>query len=667
MKYIKSYILFILMVFAVTGCTMDDLKDDVNDLKDRVTLIEQQVKLLNQNLAVVSYILDPQNKTINGVQTVKEEGKETQYIITLSDNTQLTLTIGKEGTVNEPVITVGDDNNWYINGVSTGVSAVGTPGANGQGFPEFRVEGGNWQVRFGSGEWENVLGGDGVAGGSLGDQIFESATVTEDGKNFVVTLKDGSVHSLPILESLVCLIDKSALTLEGDFLVIEKGQRVEIPVRIEGENPQVTYPQGWRATLKKLNAPDATGNNYQLFIYAPAADTKSLIGRAAADNTADVTVQVQKGSFWAVDKIKVKNPKDYSNNFVKYEDGLAVTVGGLEITKDVYGDATVITANTAITKEGVYFVSTNNVTLTYALPTTGVTDLIIIPTTKEVTTINLTVNSQIYFTGAVACQNVVLNNQLSTNYPLRVCADNAKAVFDKCKLMNLAIGKGIIMANTAASPERLGYFEITESDIKFDNAGANTYLVTGMDCSELVFNNNIVYFSKEVPQDTNAFTAVANETNGHFIQFKVYSANTKTLSKLIMNNNTFVDVEANGTSGLVGLIWASAVGNMEMSNNLYWLSFPATLFKSGANAQTKVVMVRVQNTPLAIASGAGNYIYSGNPAMLTFSMSGSAIPSGLTEIISTAVFFDTTDPTTFNKATGVFIPKAGYTQYGAQR
>lgn len=58
MKYIKSYILFVIMGFAVAGCTIDDLKDDVNDLKDRVTLIEQQVKLLNDNLAVIGYILD---------------------------------------------------------------------------------------------------------------------------------------------------------------------------------------------------------------------------------------------------------------------------------------------------------------------------------------------------------------------------------------------------------------------------------------------------------------------------------------------------------------------------------------------------------------------------------------------------------------------------------
>ena len=90
MRYIKSYILFVIMGFAVAGCTMDDLKDDVNDLKDRVTLIEQQVKLLNDNLAVIGYILDPQNKTVSKVETVKENGVAAKYVITLSDNTQLT-------------------------------------------------------------------------------------------------------------------------------------------------------------------------------------------------------------------------------------------------------------------------------------------------------------------------------------------------------------------------------------------------------------------------------------------------------------------------------------------------------------------------------------------------------------------------------------------------
>ena len=125
MKYIKSYILFFLMVFAVTGCTTDDLKDDVNGLKDRVTLIEEQVKLLNDNLAVIAYILDPQNKTISEVKNVTDNGEVTQKKIVLSDGTELTLTIGKPGTINEPEVTVGEDKMWYINGEPTGVIEIG--------------------------------------------------------------------------------------------------------------------------------------------------------------------------------------------------------------------------------------------------------------------------------------------------------------------------------------------------------------------------------------------------------------------------------------------------------------------------------------------------------------------------------------------------------------
>ena len=136
MKYIKSYILFFLMVFAVTGCTTDDLKDDVNGLKDRVTLIEEQVKLLNDNLAVIAYILDPQNKTISEVKNVTDNGEVTQKKIVLSDGTELTLTIGKPGTINEPDVTVGEDKTWYINGKPTGVIAVGEPGKNGEGYPD---------------------------------------------------------------------------------------------------------------------------------------------------------------------------------------------------------------------------------------------------------------------------------------------------------------------------------------------------------------------------------------------------------------------------------------------------------------------------------------------------------------------------------------------------
>lgn len=653
MKYIKSYILFVLMVFTVTGCTLDDLKDDVNNLKDRVTLIEEQVKLLNDNLAVIGYILDPQNKTVSKVETVTEGGVE-KYVITLSDDRQLSLVIGKEGTVNEPEITIGEDGKWYINGNPTGIVAVGEDGKNGEGYPEFRVENGNWQVRFGDGAWANVPGGEGIAGGSsLGDQIFESAKV--DGNNFVVTLKDGSIHTLPIVATLVCVIDKSALDDEG-FLVINKGERVIVPVKIEGENSQVTCPQGWRATLNKLDVADEQGNNYQLSIFAPAADVKTLT-RAMADNTTDVTVQVQKGAFWAVDKIKVKNPKDYSNNLNKYEDGLVVTVGGLEINKEAYGAATEITSDQAISEGGVYFVSTNNVTLTYALGATGVDNLIIIPTTSDVTVINLAVSKQIYLTGTFVCQNVTLNNT-SNHYPLRLNAADVNVVFNKCNINGLvASNKGLIMPQTA-NTHYLNYCEITDSNIRIDDTGVGLNLINNMDCSRLIFENNIVYYSQAVGQD---------HADNHLANFKLFAGGTNRTIKeeLIINSNTFIDVESSSGSGSTGIVYCKAITKLTIKDNIYWLTYPATTFVGYDKPITTTVILRTA-TAMSNAAGMNNYGYTGNSEM-NLKMSFAALPEGIQELDKVEGLFDIANSSTFNKSTGVFIPKDGYTQYGAQR
>lgn len=291
MKYIKSYILLALMVFSVTGCKVDDLKDDVNDLKDRVTLIEEQVKILNDNVEVMAYVLDSQQKTISDV--TENEG---QYVITLSDGSVLTLTIGAPGTVQTPSISVDEGGYWVVNGVSTGVKAKGEDGANGDGYPEFRVNEGKWQVRFGEGEWTNVTGGDLGTTTSLGDQFFESASLNEDGTVFTIVGTDGTEYTLPVAAGLTCEIEKENATFTS-------GGMLEFGVKISGGEPLAPiYPAGWRAELTKKDTPDANGFNYTLTVYAPSAE-----GRAAtADNTKEIIVRVNQGTLWAVDKLLVE-------------------------------------------------------------------------------------------------------------------------------------------------------------------------------------------------------------------------------------------------------------------------------------------------------------------------------------------------------------------------
>lgn len=293
MKYIKSYILLALMVFSVTGCKVDDLKDDVNDLKDRVTLIEEQVKILNDNVEVMAYVLDSQQKTISGVKV-----NEGQYVITLSDGSVLTLTIGAPGTVQTPSISVDESGYWVVNGVSTGVKAKGEDGTNGDGCPEFRVNEGKWQVRFGEGEWTDVTGGDlGLGTGiNLGDQFFESASLNEDGTVFTIVGTDGTEYTLPVAAGLTCEIEEENVTFAP-------GEMKGFGVKISGGEPLAPiYPAGWRAELTKKDTPDANGFNYTLTVYAPSAE-----GRAAtADNTKEIIVRVNQGTLWAVDKLLVE-------------------------------------------------------------------------------------------------------------------------------------------------------------------------------------------------------------------------------------------------------------------------------------------------------------------------------------------------------------------------
>lgn len=289
MKHIKSYILLTWMAVSLVGCKVDDLKDDVNDLKDRVTLMEEQVKILNDNVEVMAYVLDPQQKTIRSV--TENNG---QYVITLSDGYTMTLNVGKAGSIVQPAISV-ENGCWVVNGLSTGVKAVGENGKDGDGYPEFRVLNGKWQVRFGDGEWTDVNGGDLGTGTSLGDQFFESASLSEDGTVFTILRTDGTEYALPVAAALTCEIEDATATFAYNDVE-------DFGVKISGGEPLApVYPAGWRAELVKKETPDAAGYNYTLTVYAPAGSRS-----ATADNTSEIIVRVNQGTLWAVDKLLVE-------------------------------------------------------------------------------------------------------------------------------------------------------------------------------------------------------------------------------------------------------------------------------------------------------------------------------------------------------------------------
>lgn len=652
MKYIKSYIFLTWMLVSLVGCKMDDLKDDVNDLKDRVTLIEKQVKLLNDNVEVLSYVLDPQQKTINGV---KPSDDNTQFTITLSDGSTMTLTVGKPGKVEQPTISVDENGYWVVNGIFTGVKAEGKEGSTPE-IPEFRVHDGAWQFRFGEdGEWKLVEGGN-IGGGSLGDQIFESAKV--DGDKFVITLaNEGGTYELPIVSQLACEINKDVVGADG-YIEFQPGETKTFKVKITGTPLAPVYPSGWRAELEELDAADENGYNYLLVVYAPEQASASSLANVVASNISEISVRVNKDVFWAVDKINVKLPKVYDSNYAQFMDGATLSINGYEFSKESLGidndqKIHIVTGSTDISESGVYFVKEDNITFTYNLGSSNSVDyLVIMPYDNSNKRSNLIVQRQVYLNKFFICQNVDIEYTASSSYVLRLQPGTpVNVIMNNCNVSGLIAGSGFAMPQAGGSGS-LEKFSAVSCNFNLDDTSvAATNLVNNMDCSVFEFVNNIVYRS-------------VDKTSGVALNVKMYNGSSRTINSLIFNHNTIVGLESTNTA----MVYAKYINAIDINNNIFW--------NTEMDASSMFIRYLNNMPDPSKATGGNNIGYSGtnekNFKVFFTNSTNPTITCPPTFSNSTADFkksdiFNVDDANSFNTTKGVFIPTAAYSSYGAQR
>lgn len=693
MKYIKSYILLALMVLAVTGCKQEDLKDDVNGLKEKVTLLEEQVKLLNENIAFFSKILIRQTID-NGDGTFTEvpaysiseilTNNGTTFSAKFSDGNVLTLNIGSKGTVTTPQIGVNQETGkWMLNGVDIPYNAIGGNNNVSGKTPEFNIALDSstqqyyWQIRFGESEaWQDVTDADGQkvyvteAGGELAkDVLFKEAKV--EGSEFVLTYyKNGDGQDptetvrVPIISDLSCAINvPESEIVDGYWEIGVNGATAE--VEIKGDHWFVVAPHGWEASISET----LTDGKATLTVKKSTTASAGLKSRATANNTDELVVQVNKGMYWAVAKVKVREKvTDYFNQM--YNAGQNIVVGepgdengfGLNINNSEYTGGTLLQDAQVISDNGVYFIA-DGATVTLG-DISDLHSLVVVGNNPEKpSTVKVEANS--FLLGATSGKGIVMKNVILdvenatfTNGGLIATTNGSvdtrfeHIIFDGCDI-RMMVNKMLVRFDRRTDNliSTIVNFAIYNTKVKLplSSNAINMFFVyadatkTFDGCESLVYKNNIFYAAENGNALTNFALLQANTALGEF-------------NKVVVQNNTFVNLLAKN------ILVRAKMKKLSVTNNLLWNN-------SSATDDRRVIALMSGSDTNAVEYG-NNKVYDiSSDAKKWTLFYGSVTPSTIEGGNNLPI--ETVDPFAAEGGSkdwdaGVFIPGAGYENIGAR-
>ena len=677
MKYIKSYILLALMVLAVTGCKQEDLKDNVNALKDRVTLLEEQVKLLNENIAFFSKVLVRQTVD-NGDGTFTEVpaysisevlvNDGTTFTAKFNDGNVLTLTIGSKGTVTTPQLGVNPETGkWMLNGSDTPYNAVGAVSSVDGDKPEFNIALDDsqqyyWQVRFGDSEsWKPVKDAEGnivyvtEVGGELAkDNLFKDAKVEEN--EFVLTYYtngDGQDPikevRIPIISDLSCVINVPEKDMaDGYWEIGAVGASAE--VEIKGDHWFVIAPHGWEASISE------TDGKAILTVKKSATASAGLKSRATANNTDEVVVQVNKGMYWAVAKVKVREAVT-SYYYQVYDQGGDITVGNVTINKATYPDVKLLSTDDAtISEDGVVYFIPQGVDA--VISSTSFNKLVLIsdnPKGEPVTVDNTDKFNVTGIAGEFIAQNVIFKNAISPFMQINASGITLNnLILDGCKVpiasggnfLNAFLGDDNSISNIYLKGNRFAFNQAQDNAasrlLNFANSAGNKSL-----SADIYIVNNAFYSINNYI--INAAILVLGTNDGTPGTYNI--ANTLTIE-----NNTFINFICSSQSMVRGYI----EGKVVFRNLLLW---------SNSSVKKSATFLNVHSATPSVVTFENLLKFDKGKDIPTNYWNGT-IPSGYTQTKVEAASsdpFDVSAGATFDLENGVFIPTAEYANYGAQQ
>lgn len=646
---IYKYIGVALMVLALGACKTDDLERDIDALKDRVTAMEAKVDRLNESMNMIRVALDG-NKTIQSY-TENEDGS---YTLTLSDGNTITLTQGKIGTIDEyQEVSISSNGNWVIGGVETkhhAVAADGEPGVT----PQFRLamesEGKYyWEVSYdGELTWEEVKNQQGTrvyasaSGSSSVAGPIASAAPNATGDKFEITLTGRDTkYEIPIVSGLACAItDPNPENMGNGYWIVPTNTGATTPIDLKGEAVLISAPEGWTVTASIDNSNPTT-----LSVTPPNQDGVEGI----------ITLQVNKGVYWAIDQIKVRSSskKVITSWYQEFLAGAEIVVNDVTIKKGSADDKVLINEkevdlkvslisddNAEIAEDGLYFIGAG-LNVTYKNSQNKNKVLINDSPTGEKPVVTCTNTITLNGTSLI-CKNVALKlNENATYRFLTINTNNAPYVaFDGCNLEvpSTATQNAFCYASTAVA---INSFTLHKSKIKIDKSTEYNIISVGKD--------NFVNFNSISVENTIFYGNNAST----FKLFGVNNGNTTNagIGSLVLRNTTFLNMHYAGY-GIVN----GDISTMIVKNNIIYAdnnNNNVTVFRKRGNSSASL-----QATDGEVADNIG-YIIGDFYLNL---WQGDTPPLENAEKIQK---LDASPFESLDKSTGTYVLKPEYQGYGA--
>lgn len=293
----KKLLLLLLPLSLVLSACTQELEKRLTDVEERLTTLEDKVKELNSQVTTISQLLSGKY-FIQSVENLEDgTGYRLSLVNTSGETIVKTILNGKDGEDGKtPAISVAQDDAdgnyyWTLDGKwihvdGERVRANGVDGKDGSDAPtpEFKIEDGNWYVRYGSSNWSYI----GKAVSSVDGLILSiDADTREDA--VLITLAGGTVIEVPKSSAAVKLqiiIDDSVFQSMTAGQTKSAAYEVKVPVGI-------TYtldsyePQGWMVSISE---PKDNKGAVTIALPADAASGKVMLVANGSDGSSYVRV-----------------------------------------------------------------------------------------------------------------------------------------------------------------------------------------------------------------------------------------------------------------------------------------------------------------------------------------------------------------------------------------